>query len=130
MSSLPTPSAVIFVADVEKMTRFYQSLASMKVLYDAGDHAVLEVEGFQVVIHALRGAPKGATAPPLRSDSYIKLCLPVESIAAARKTASALGGAIKPASKEWEARGFRACDGHDPEGNVLQVREDAPQSDI
>lgn len=33
-------------------------------------------------------------------------------------------------SKEWEARGFRACDGRDPEGNVLQVREAAaPSSD-
>jgi hypothetical protein len=26
--------------------------------------------------------------------------------------------------KEFEARGFRACDGYDPEGNVVQLRED------
>lgn len=54
-----------------------------------------------------------------------RLCLPVESIATARTTAARLGGTIRPAGSEWEARGFRACDGHDPEGNVLQVRENA-----
>lgn len=42
-----------------------------------------------------------------------------------RVTAASLGGHIKPAAAEWSARGFRACDGHDPEGNVLQVRETA-----
>lgn len=32
-----------------------------------------------------------------------------------------------PATAEWQAseRGFRACDGRDPEGNVLQVLEAA-----
>jgi hypothetical protein len=28
--------------------------------------------------------------------------------------------------KEWSARGFRACETVDPEGNVIQFREDAP----
>jgi predicted enzyme related to lactoylglutathione lyase len=53
------------------------------------------------------------------------LCLPVVSIAAARSLAVAHGGAIKSPQHEWEARGFRACDGYDPEGNVIQVRESA-----
>lgn len=44
-------------------------------------------------------------------------------IAAARSLAAANGGAIKSPQHEWEARGFRACDGYDPEGNVIQVRE-------
>lgn len=129
VSRLPKPSAVLFVADVPKMTQFYQALASMELLNEDGQHAVLEVEGFQLVIHALRGARKTAPAPGgrvrVRRDSYVKVCLPVESIAAARATASKLGGSVQPPAKEWEARGFRACDGHDPEGNVLQVRENA-----
>ena len=40
-----------------------------------------------------------------------------------QKAAERLGGRVKPVHDEWEARGFRACDGHDPEGNVIQVRE-------
>jgi len=111
------------------MRQFYQALASMALLHEDDVHAVLEVEGFQLVIHALKGAPDAAAAPGgqpyVREDTYIKVCLPVESIAAARTTAAMLGGAIRPATNEWEARGFRACDGHDPEGNVLQVRQNA-----
>ncbi len=120
----PKPSAVIFVADVRRMTAFYRELASMTLLLEEEGYAVLEVEGLQVVVHALSGEPHvQPDAVEVREDSYVKLCLPVESIAAARSIAAAHGGEIKPPGHEWEARGFRACDGHDPEGNVIQVRE-------
>lgn len=33
---------------------------------------------------------------------------------------------VRVGREEWAARGFRACDGVDPEGNVLQFREPAP----
>jgi catechol 2,3-dioxygenase-like lactoylglutathione lyase family enzyme len=125
--ALPKPSVVLFVNDVARMRAFYEQLASMLVVHDADDHAVLEISGMQVVIHALPQAVREqwpvATPPVVREDSYCKLCLPVASIAAARARAEALGGAIQSPSAEWTARGFRACDGHDPEGNVLQVRE-------
>jgi predicted enzyme related to lactoylglutathione lyase len=127
VSLLPKPSAVLFVANVSRMTEFYRAVASMALVHEASDHAVLEIEGFQLVIHALRGEPDPSPANGgpvrIREDSHIKLCFPVESIDAARTTAASLGGAIKPPAREWEARGFRACDGNDPEGNVLQVRE-------
>jgi hypothetical protein len=29
---------------------------------------------------------------------------------------------VQAADKEWAWRGFRACDGVDPEGNVVQIR--------
>ncbi len=129
MSARPKPSVVLFVDDVARLTRFYRDLAQMSLLNADADHAVLELDGIQLVIHALRrrGASK-ATAPAEvvpRQDARWKLCLPVTSIAAARDVASTLGGSIQPSSREWEARGFRACDGHDPEGNVIQVRETA-----
>ena len=126
MSIKPKPSVVVFVADVRRVGTFYREVASMEVLIDEDDYGVMEVEGLQLVIHRLRGEPAvGAAAIHVREDSYVKLCLPVASIAAARAIAAANGGAIKSAEHEWEARGFRACDGHDPEGNVIQVRESA-----
>jgi predicted enzyme related to lactoylglutathione lyase len=129
MPHLPTPSAVLFVGDVPRMTQFYQALASMALLHEDAQHAVLGFDGFQLVIHALRGAPEAPAPtdgpPRAREDAYVKLCLPVESIAAARSIAASLGGRIHDPSNEWQARGFRACDGIDPEGNVLQVRENA-----
>lgn len=129
MSPLPRPSAVLFVTDVPRMTQFYRVLASMALLHDDPEHAVLEVEGFQLIIHALRGEPHPRPAQGgqvrIRADSYVKVCLPVTNIAAARASAQSLGGTIQAPGKEWEARGFRACDGHDPEGNVFQVRQTA-----
>jgi predicted enzyme related to lactoylglutathione lyase len=120
----PKPSVVVFVADVRRVSEFYRELASMSVLLEEEDHSVMEIEGLQLVIHRLSGEPRvRPEAIPVREDSCVKLCLPVASIAAARALAAANGGAIKPPKHEWEARGFRACDGHDPEGNVIQVRE-------
>ncbi len=123
------PSVVLFVDDVQRLTRFYQALARITLVYDAPDHALLEIDGFQLVIHALPpgATTDGAAAQPVqvREDSYMKLCLPVRSIADARSIAAAHGGSIAPVAREWAARGFRACDGHDPEGNVVQVREAA-----
>jgi predicted enzyme related to lactoylglutathione lyase len=117
---------VVFVADVRRVSTFYREVASMDVLIEEEDHTVMEVEGLQLVIHRLRGEPSVSPAAiQVREDSYVKLCLPVASIAAARSLAAANGGAIKSPQHEWAARGFRACDGHDPEGNVIQVRERA-----
>lgn len=126
MSNKPVPSVVLFVSDVPRLSTFYRELASMTIVHQEASHAILEIEGFQLVIHALHGEPSPQPSSDgqlsVRDDSYFKLCLPVESLDAARSQAASLGGFIKAREHEWEARGFRACDGHDPEGNVLQVR--------
>ena len=119
------PDAVIVVRAVAEHL-YLAAGAKDEVLVDDEGYSVMEVDGLQLVVHALPGEPQVAEGQlRVREDSYVKLCLPVESIAAARALAAANGGAIKPAQHEWEARGFRACDGHDPEGNVIQVRETA-----
>jgi predicted enzyme related to lactoylglutathione lyase len=127
MSIAPSPTVVLFVSDVQRVSAFYRELASMQVLLQDDAHCVMQIEGFQLVIHALRGEPAVLLDKhgqiPVREDTYVKVCLPVESIAGARAVALKHGAAIKPSEHEWEARGFRACDGHDPEGNVIQVRE-------
>jgi predicted enzyme related to lactoylglutathione lyase len=123
----PAPTVVVFVSDVQRVSAFYRELASMRILLEDSVHCVMEIGDFQVVVHALRGEPAVRSDKdgriPVREDSYVKLCLPVESIATARAIALKHGGGIKSPEHEWEARGFRACDGHDPEGNVIQVRE-------
>jgi hypothetical protein len=101
----------------------------MTVVHSDRDHVVLDEEGFQLVIHGIPAQIAEQiviTVPPaLREDMPIKFCLPVQSIQAARDKAHELGGAVLPADRAWIARGFRACDGHDPEGNIFQVREPA-----
>ncbi|MDM4766591.1 VOC family protein [Pelomonas sp. SE-A7] len=126
MSPPPLPALVLFVADVSGMARFYGQLAGMTKVHADEEHVVLEGHGLQLVLHKLRGEPAVEQPPEPREDCYLKLCLPVASLAAARAAAPALGGRLGPVEREWEARGFRACDGVDPEGNVYQLRERAP----
>jgi len=129
MNTRPKPSAVIFAKNVEALAQFYREVAEMSEVHKDKDHIVLDEAGFQIVIH---GIPKKiaeiieiTTPPEIREETPIKICLPVSSIENARTRASVLGGRIGAKNKEWSARGFRACDGHDPEGNVFQVRESA-----
>ncbi|MFN7732260.1 MAG: hypothetical protein ACK5OB_10160 [Pirellula sp.] len=126
MTHFVNAAAVLFVADVPRMRDFYCALGPFAITSEDTQHAVLSLSGFELVIHAMRGATVEADAsspPPAREDSYIKICIPVASIAEARKTVKRLRGRLKDAKHEWAARGFRACDGVDPEGNVFQVRE-------
>lgn len=120
---------MLFVKDVQQLRDFYARVANMKIKIDEASYAVLAIPHFELVIHAMAGAStkKSKTKSPvkIREDAYVKICLPVKNIAKARAEAETLGGLIQPARREWEARGFRACDGHDPEGNVFQLRESA-----
>lgn len=129
MQSRPKPSAVVFAKDVEKLARFYAAVAEMTEVHNDKDHVVLDEEGFQLVVH---GIPKMIAAaieisepPTVRDNTPIKVCLPVSSIEHARSKSAELGGRVGTKGEEWQARGFRACDGWDPEGNVFQVRESA-----
>ncbi len=123
------PGSVIFAKEMERMANFYRFVLGISAIHSDKDHVVLEGEGYQLVIH---GIPKEfaenfeITAPPLvREAVSIKICFPVAGIQASREKAEELGGQIRPKNNEWQARGFLACDGFDPEGNVFQVCERA-----
>ena len=127
MSNPAQAGAVIFAKDLRRLATFYEELLSLTAVHAESDHVVLASAGCELVIHAI---PKWiadtieiAVPPERRSETPIKLYFLVDSIAAARARAPALGGALNPPEAEWQARGFRACDALDPEGNVLQLRE-------
>lgn len=127
MSISTNAGAVVFAKDIVRVARFYEELFSIPAVHSERDHIVLESSQCQLVVHAI---PKKiadsieiSIPPARRTETPIKLFFFVASLAEARAKAIALGGGLGPAKSEWEARGFRACDGHDPEGNVLQVRE-------
>lgn len=129
MPNKPLPGAVVFAKDVDRVAQFYQQLLSMAMLQAAPDKIVLQSDQMLLVIH---GIPQTvaetipiAEPPEPRVSTPIKLLLPVSSLAEARAKAPALGGRVDPPSAEWAAGNFRACDGFDPEGNVVQFRESA-----
>lgn len=127
MTSPRHSGAVIFAKDIRRVAAFYEHLCALAVVDAHSDHIVLESGAVQLVIHGipLRIAQDiHITQPPaVREETPIKLFFPVASLAEARALAAQWGGQLLPVGREWEARGFRACDGHDPEGNVVQFRQ-------
>jgi predicted enzyme related to lactoylglutathione lyase len=127
MPNQPKSGAVLFAKDLLRVAKFYEELLGLSVVTADGDKIVLESAEFLLVVHAVPGEIADSisiTSPPeLRTNVPVKLFFPVASLAEARVKASALGGTLYPSHKEWEGRGFRACDGYDPEGNIVQLRE-------
>lgn len=122
-------AAVIYAKDVARVSAFYASVAGLAVTHTEADHASLESPALQLFIVAMN-AGLAATVhigqpPVVRENSALKFIFPVASLAAARELAAAAGGALKPAQAAWAFNGWRHCDGHDPEGNVFQLRERA-----
>ncbi|MFN8670285.1 MAG: VOC family protein [Gemmatimonadaceae bacterium] len=134
MSQSLLPGTVIFSHDKERLARFYQGVTGWAVTHVDGHITVLRSATCELVIHAIppEYAPppsdgQASDAPPApREDAYLKPFFPVDSILEARARAHALGGALRPEGSEWEGRGFRACEGVDADGNVIQLREAAP----
>lgn len=129
MNKRPKPSAVIFAKDVAALALFYREVVGMTEVNRDHEKVVLDEPGFQLVIH---GIPENiaktiaiSNPPEVREEMPIKICLPVITIESARQKAATLGGHVAAKTQEWSAKGFRACDGYDPEGNVFQVRESA-----
>jgi predicted enzyme related to lactoylglutathione lyase len=123
------PGAVLFAKDIARVAKFYAEVVPMAVTLEQPDLVVLESAPSQLVVHPIPAKIARSidiTDPPeRRTDVAVKLIFPVASLAEARAKAPALGGQLNPPEKEFTARGFRACDGHDPEGNVVQFRETA-----
>lgn len=116
--------AVIFTGDRERLARFYEALTGLEVCAVDERVTVLASDEFELVIHALPGEPQGDASHP-RNDAYVKPFFPVRSLSEARARAAELEGRLSPPSGEWEARGFRACEAVDPDGNPIQFREPA-----
>jgi hypothetical protein len=127
MQSQDRAGAVIYAKDVALVSAFYMQTLRLNVVHTEPDHVVLESAALQLVVLEIPAHIAGqivVTVPPeRRSDTAVKLSFAVPSIAAVRAAAARLGGGLNPAEREWLYRGFRHCDGHDPEGNVVQFRE-------
>ena len=125
-----TAGAIVYAKDTRRLARFYAAVADLEIVHEVADHVVLESETYELVIVAIPAATAVriviATPPVRRENTAFKLSFLVESLAEARIAAQDAGGALDPAAKEWDFQGLRVCDGCDPEGNMIQLRE-APE---
>jgi hypothetical protein len=103
------------------------TVAGLRFTHAGDGHVVVGSAFFQLVVHALPAdvaASFEIVTPPLRrEDAAVKLVFPVPSLGAARALAVRHGGELDPVGREWQFQGGLVCDGHDPEGNVFQLRE-------
>ncbi len=133
MSSLPIPGAVIYAKNLTRLSHFYEQIMQCGISHTDDTHSILAMAHFQLVIHAIPSHIADnidiKDPPKRREDTAIKLILPVTDIGQARETASRLGGQIDVPEREWEFQHCRICDGHDPEGNVFQVRAYLPKQE-
>lgn len=127
MSPRPKAGAVLYARDLGRVQAFYREVIGFEVSHVESDHVVLDSPGFQLVVlqipPAIAESIEMARPPKRRTDTAIKLVFPVNDIAAARTAAGLHGGELNPAEREWTFQGCCVCDGCDPEGNVLQVRQ-------
>ena len=127
MSSPINAGAVIYAKDTSRVAAFYARVMGFRIAHSDAEHAALEYGGFQLIIHAIPPEIAASIAianpPARREDSAVKLIFSVASINHARALAAEAGGELNPPEREWQFQGNRVCDGHDPEGNVIQLRE-------
>jgi predicted enzyme related to lactoylglutathione lyase len=122
---------VLFAKDMDAMAGFYSAVAGLLENQRGSDFVLLEHGSFELVVHAIpkRIAASIVIARPARrrEGTPIKPVFLVHSIGAVRPLVAELGGELNPPGREMRFRGWRACDGHDLEGNVFQLRERAPE---
>lgn len=123
----PAAGLVVYAVDPRRLSRFYATVTGLVVTETAPGHVVLESPTFQLVLvqmPAEAAATIDLSAPPARrEETPLKPVFTVASLETARLAAAELGGTLDPAGTEWQFRHWRVCDGHDPEGNVFQLRE-------
>ena len=124
MSNSIKPGVVIFTGDHKRLAKFYEGMTGLTVSFADDQITVLDSDTLELVMHSIKGEPSVSNPPRIREDGYIKPFFPVASLSEAREKAAVLGGQLRPQSAEWVGRGFRACEANDPDGNVIQFREE------
>jgi len=119
--------AVLYAKDVSRVQGFYHAVLGLSVEHEERDHVILASPAFQLVLLALKepiaSSVEIESPPRRRTEVPVKLAFEIPSISAARALAPAHGGELLPPEREWNFQGYRVCDGRDPEGNVVQLRQ-------
>lgn len=119
--------AVLYAKDVERVVAFYSGVLGLEVEARHETYVVLESPMFQLVVLQIPAdivsSITTGTPPTRRSMAPVKLVFFVPDITDTRTSVDAFGGVMNSADKEWSFQGLTVCDALDPEGNVIQFRE-------
>ena len=126
---MPTPSQslVIYAKDKARVSAFYRETLGLAAEEEQPSHDLLTGPGIELVVHTIPPAYSAdihlTTPPALREDTPLKPSFVVADLAAVRAAAERTGGGLNPPERAWAYRGQTVLDGYDPEGNVLQFRQ-------
>jgi catechol-2,3-dioxygenase len=117
-------AAVLYVKDLRRVSSFYERCLGLVAAESAESYRVLESEvwtlSLVIVPDEVTATIDVAVPPRRREDVPVKLTFAVPSIEDLRPIVSSQ---VDQKSGEWTFRGCLHCDGVDPEGNVIQLRE-------
>ena len=126
MSDQLTTGAILYAKDITRVSAFYASVSGLEITDSKQEHVVLESPVFQLAVvsvpQEIADEIQIASPPVRREDTPIKLIFFVPSLKSARSLAAQFGGELDDAGHEWRLGDYLVCDGHDPEGNVVQFR--------
>lgn len=129
MSYEARAGAVLYAKDIERVAAFYSAVLGFEPAGGDEEYLLLESPTFQLVVLRIPGRTAStiqtAVPPVRRADAAVKLVFFVPSIAEVRVLAETQGGVLNEPEREWRFNGGKVCDGLDPEGNVIQFREQA-----
>ena len=100
---------ILFTAQLDGMTRFYQNALGLKLVNSEKGWRELDAGGCAIALHAGTSTP--GTRPP-------KLAFYASDVAAARTALVERGAKM---GKVLSAGDFAMCDGRDPDGNRFQI---------
>jgi hypothetical protein len=121
---------LIYAKDLARLASFYRQLLSMAEVHATEELVVLRspagcLPNGDLIVHQIPSHIAEtivvASPPVLREDTAIKPFFAVASFAKAQARASSLGGALF--GPQYQGLGFRLTNAHDPEGNIMQLRE-------
>jgi RimJ/RimL family protein N-acetyltransferase/predicted enzyme related to lactoylglutathione lyase len=126
LADLARSGPVVYAVDPARVAAFYRDVVGLAQVSD--DPGFVLLQGEQAAVTVVRVPEQVARAYPVpvpvrrREDAAVKLGFVVADLDAARTVAARRGGVLDPPEREWTFAGARVCDGHDPEGNVVQLR--------
>jgi predicted enzyme related to lactoylglutathione lyase len=118
---------VLYAKNLPRVSAFYAAVLGLRVTESESYHVVLESASYQLSVvempSHLVGPIRSTDSLSGRRETALKLVFVVPSISDARPLVTAHGGQLLPPAREWRFQDWIVCDGQDPEGNVLQLRE-------
>ncbi|RZI56115.1 MAG: hypothetical protein EOP14_05990 [Pseudomonas sp.] len=120
-------SASIYAKDAKRLASFYADVLGLSPAEEGLSYILLASNQLELAIvqapERIAQSVEVATPPRVREETPIKISFLVSDIEQIRQRVETLGGLLKEASLAWSWRGVIHIDGHDPEGNVFQLRQ-------